>query len=710
VTHSFTTPSGLVVTRGEEAIDAPQGLDALIDSLGTRQGLLLRCNFAFPGRYRPHWLGFVDPPLRLSLRGDRLSCRALNARGGVLLPAIAAAFAQGGIADLATGPDLVEGRLATGETLFDTLRSLVAGFGSDDPHIGLFGPFGFDLAFHTLGLERRVRPQADHDDMVLYLPDRIVVADHPETGRAKIVSYDFALDGHATEGLPRTGRASTLQGRAAGGAAQEQPYAEMVRRAVDACRSGELFEVVLAQTFRRELPAGPDALFRLLDRINPSPYEFLANLGTEALVGASPEMFVRVEGRRVESCPISGTVRRGGDAIADSERALELLNSAKAAAELTMCTDIDRDDKAGLCEPGSIRLLGRRQIETYSHLLHTVDHVEGRLRPDRDAIDAFRAHVWAVTLTGAPRREAISFIDANEASPRRWYGGAIGRLGFDGRLDTGIVLRSMRLADGAAEITVGATILHSSDPIDEERETVTKASALLRTLDLASAGAAQPEKAQVPPSAARAGGTAGTPVTILGGAPFAQTLETLLRSAGADVALQPLAAAPRGGWNDGAYIVSPDLSDAALDATREALASLLAAQRPVLALGHGLVALAQLFGARVEPANTPRHGERMEAELSAGPSWLLPSRPGPLVVGCYHRRVVLSRQLPDVLREIARSDAGEVLALEHATLPVGGLLFRPESLLTGDPVGPLQAFLQRATEGISSPQRESMTS
>jgi anthranilate synthase len=696
VTHSFATPSAIVVTRSEEIISAPQGLDALIDALGARQGLLLRCNFAFPGRYRPHWLGFVDPPLRFSLRSDRLSCRALNERGTVILPAIAEAFARGGVADLETGPDSVGGRLATGETLFETLRSLVAGLSSDDPHLGLFGPFGFDLAFHTLGLQRRARQQADHDDMVLYLPDRIVAADHPETGQAKVITYEFALGARSTQGLSRTGTASDPAGTAPfANNRQEQPYPDMVRRAVEVCRSGELFEVVLAQTFRREMSAGPDALFRLLDRVNPSPYEFLANLGTEALVGASPEMFVRVDGRRVESCPISGTVRRGEDAIADAERALELLNSPKAAAELTMCTDIDRDDKAGLCEIGSIRLVGRRQIETYSHLLHTVDHVEGILRPDRDAIDAFRAHVWAVTLTGAPRREAIAFIDANEDNPRRWYGGAIGRLGFDGRLDTGIVLRSMRLADGAAEITVGATILHSSDPADEERETLTKAGALLRTLELASEQIAQPEVIRAAPLTGREGEVTPIPVTILGGAPFAQTLAALLASAGAEVALQPLIAASGRQWGERAYIVSPDLSDEALDTTRALLNELLGAGRPVLALGHGMVALAQAFGAKTAQASAPRHGERVLARPLAG-SWLLGGNTEPLVVGCYHRHVVPAGQVPACLREIAYSDAGEVLALEHEALPVAGLMFRPESLLTRDPGRLIHSFLERA--------------
>lgn len=694
MTHSFATPSGLVVTRSETLANATQSLDALIDALGTRQGLLLRCNFTFPGRYRPAWIGFVDPPIRIALRADVLSCRALNARGAVLLPAIAKAFSDGGIADLTVVPDAITGRLATSETVFETLRSLVSAFGSSDAHLGLFGPFGFDMAFHTLQLQRDAARGAGHEDMVLYLPDLIVAADHPETGQARVIAYDFTLGLSSTHGLPRAGAEAEPPGAPAGTPAASRSYADMVRQAVEACRSGELFEVVLAQTFRRETKAGPDALFRLLDRINPSPYEFLANLGSEALVGASPEMFVRVDGSRVESCPISGTVRRGGDALIDAERALELLNSSKAAAELTMCTDIDRDDKAGLCVPGSVRLLGRRQIETYSHLLHTVDHVEGQLRPDRDAIDAFRAHVWAVTLTGAPRQEAIAFIDANEGAPRRWYGGAIGRLGFDGRLDTGIVLRSMRLAGGVAEIAVGATILHSSDPEDEERETQTKASALLRTLDMAAQQAAQSRE----PACAARPTPAAIPlaVTILGGEPFAQSLQVLLETAGGQVVRRPLVAGAGGLTQDGAYIVAPDLSDRGLADARDAITQLLAEGRPVLALGHGMVALAQVFGAEATLSQAPRHGDRALAVPSAGASWMLPGATEPFSVGCYHRYVVASGGVREPLRVTARSEAGEVLAVEHAALSVAGLLFRPESLLTQHAGALIREFITRA--------------
>lgn len=114
-------------------------------------------------------------------------------------------------------------------------------------------------------------------------------------------------------------------------------------------------------------------------------------------------MFVRVEGRRVETCPISGTIARGQNAIEDADQIRQLLNSRKDEAELTMCTDVDRNDKSRLCEPGSVRVIGRRQIELYSHLIHTVDHVEGLLRPEFDALDAFLTHTWAVTVTGAPK-------------------------------------------------------------------------------------------------------------------------------------------------------------------------------------------------------------------------------------------------------------------------------------------------------------------
>ena len=195
----------------------------------------------------------------------------------------------------------------------------------------------------------------------------------------------------------------------------------------------------------------PAAFYERLRRRNPAPYEFFLNLGEgEYLVGASPEMYVRVTGDRVETCPIAGTVPRGASPLADAENIRALLSSAKEESELTMCTDVDRNDKSRICVPGSVKVIGRRQIELYSRVIHTVDHVEGRLRPEFDALDAFLTHMWAVTVTGAPKTWAMQFIEDHEASPRRWYGGAVGVLGFDGSMNTGLTLRTAHIRDGLA--------------------------------------------------------------------------------------------------------------------------------------------------------------------------------------------------------------------------------------------------------------------
>ncbi len=227
----------------------------------------------------------------------------------------------------------------------------------------------------------------------------------------------------------------------------------------------------------------PAAFFERLRQRNPAPYEFFLNLGEgEYLVGASPEMYVRVTGDRVETCPIAGTVARGASPLEDAVNIAALIGSAKEESELTMCTDVDRNDKSRICEPGSVKVIGRRQIEIYSRVIHTVDHVEGRLRPGFDALDAFLTHMWAVTVTGAPKTWAMQFIEDHEDAPRRWYGGAVGMIGVDGGMNTGLTLRTAHIRSGIAAVRTGATLLFDSDPAAEERETQLKARALLETL------------------------------------------------------------------------------------------------------------------------------------------------------------------------------------------------------------------------------------
>src|SRR5690606_15979071 len=177
----------------------------------------------------------------------------------------------------------------------------------------------------------------------------------------------------------------------------------VVAKAKESFRRGDLFEVVPSQTFFAPGTQQPSSGSRRLRTVNPAPCGALLNLrDQEYLVSAPPELYVRVEGRRAERCPISGAMPRGEDVFGDAAMIRELLNSSKDEAELTMCTDVDRNDKSRICEPGSVRVIGRRQIEMYSKVIHTVDHIEGTIRDGFDAIDAFLTHMWAVTVTGAP--------------------------------------------------------------------------------------------------------------------------------------------------------------------------------------------------------------------------------------------------------------------------------------------------------------------
>jgi len=277
-------------------------------------------------------------------------------------------------------------------SVMSLVRDLMAAFGAnDDPLLGLFGAFAYDLVFQIEDLVQKRPREKDQRDIVLYVPDRLLAYDRA-TGRGVVLSYDLP----GTENRPRDcrakrpkrlcqdawprifrSRARRISGHGRDGARRVCP-----RRSVRGGAGGSCLPN-LANARRRKCSSG-------CSRINPSPYGALMNLGDgEFLVSASPEMFVRSDGKRVETCPISGTIARGVDAIGDAEQIRQLLNSEKDEFELNMCTDVDRNDKARVCVPGTIKVLARRQIETYSKLFHTVDHVEGMLRPGFDALDAF---------------------------------------------------------------------------------------------------------------------------------------------------------------------------------------------------------------------------------------------------------------------------------------------------------------------------------
>ena len=409
----------------------------------------------------------------------------------------------------------------------------------------------------------------------------------------------------------------------------------MVRGAKESFRRGDLFEVVPGQTFFESALDSPATVFGRLRRRNPAPYGFLMNLGeSEYLIGASPEMFVRVEGRRVETCPISGTIRRGRNAIEDAEQIKALITSEKDESELTMCTDVDRNDKSRICEPGSVRVIGRRQIELYSRLIHTVDHVEGTLRPAFDALDAFLCHAWAVTVTGAPKAWAMQFIEDHERSSRAWYGGAVGLVGFDGNLNTGLTLRTIRVQDGVAQVRVGATLLYDSDPEAEEEETHVKASALMDAIRRPDGVA--PEE---PRDSFTKVGVGKRILLVDHQDSFVHTLANYLRQTGAEVVT----------WRSGfphadldalapdLVVLSPGPGNPADFDLSGTLAALRARRLPVFGVclgsaGHGRASRRQARRARLPDARQAVVDRRARRRALRRPAQALPRRPLPLAL------------------------------------------------------------------------------
>ncbi|HEX4288260.1 MAG TPA: anthranilate synthase component I, partial [Trebonia sp.] len=483
-TIEMTTGGGVAVTRTAEAFD-PAELARVADLVDRRRGGVLSSGMEYPGRYSRWHMAYVNPPLEITTHGRYVTARALNDRGLVILPAIADAMRKAGheqpadnskkrpeaAAEITVVVPEGEGAFTEEErsrqpTVFSVLRAIVAALGCADPHLGLYGAFGYDLAFQFEPVRLRLDRPRDQRDLVLHLPDEIYVLDRRRE-EAVVYRYEFAAGGASTAGRAR----ETADTPEPAGDVKEIPanptpgvYAAMVERAKERFKCGDLFEVVPGHVFYGRC-ASPAAFYERLRERNPAPYEFAFNLGDgEYLVGASPEMYVRVTGDRVETCPISGTIARGTDPLEDAANIATLLGSAKDESELTMCTDVDRNDKSRVCVPGSVKVIGRRQIEMYSRLIHTVDHIEGRLRPGFDALDAFLTHMWAVTVTGAPKTWAMQFIEDNETAPRRWYGGAVGKIGFDGSMNTGLTLRTAHISGGIAAVRAGATLLYDSDP------------------------------------------------------------------------------------------------------------------------------------------------------------------------------------------------------------------------------------------------------
>jgi anthranilate synthase len=355
-----------------------------------------------------------------------------------------------------------------------------------------------------------------------------------------------------------------------------------------------------------------------------------------------------------------------------------LLNSKKDESELTMCSDVDRNDKSRVCEPGSVRMIGRRQIEMYSRLIHTVDHIEGRLRDGMDAFDGFLSHAWAVTVTGAPKLWAMRFIEKHEKSPRSWYGGAVGMINFNGDMNTGLTLRTIRIKDGIAEVRAGATLLFDSDPDAEEAETELKASAMLAAIRGATASNDPSSRGD----AARVG--EGASILLVDHEDsFVHTLANYFRQTGAKVSTvrSPISDRLFDELKPDLVVLSPGPGNPSDFDCKKTITSARSRDIPIFGVCLGMQALAEAAGGTLRQLAVPMHGKPSRIMIN-GNSMVFSGIENNVAVGRYHSLFVDPVTLPDNFVVTAETDDGVVMGMEDKSGTMAAVQFHPESIMS----------------------------
>ena len=359
----------------------------------------------------------------------------------------------------------------------------------------------FDHLTHTLSAIASLHTETPNLEARYRIAETAIFEALERTSRPSVAEVTGSHSRPLNRDAP--GQAAPTAGSPVATSLGRDEYIHAVRVAKDAIAAGEAIQVVLARRQSFDLPADPSTgatldgigLYRALRRVNPSPYLFYVRVPAFEVVGASPELLLQVQGDRLTTHPIAGTRPRGVDDREDALLAEQLQADPKERAEHVMLVDLGRNDLGRVARPGTVTVSKYMEVERYSHVLHLVSHVEARLRPELDALDALRSVFPAGTLSGAPKIRAMQLIAAAEGERRGLYGGAVGYLGYDGNLDTAITIRSAVLKDGQAHVHTGAGIVAGSVPEREFEETEHKAAALRRAIEMA-AGVPEPPRAE----------------------------------------------------------------------------------------------------------------------------------------------------------------------------------------------------------------------
>lgn len=370
---------------------------------------------------------------------------------------------------------------------------------------GAVGYISYDVVRYFENLPATAKKDVPVPEAAFMLPDVLVIFDHAKHQITLLANAHYQGDANAAyddaltridaviealrQPLPAIPTAERPLGDTPRANLSQSQYEDAVRRAKEYIAAGDAFQIVLSQRFERQTSAPPLAIYRALRATNPSPYMFFLNFADEfVLMGASPEMMVRLEDGIAETHPIAGTRPRGKTAEEDNALAEELINDEKERAEHVMLVDLGRNDLGRVCEYGTVTVPDMMFIERYSHVMHIVSRVQGKLRAGMDAFDLLRATFPAGTLSGAPKVRAMQIIEALEGTRRNTYGGAVGYFSYDGSMDTCITIRSLFMREGHVYVQAGAGIVADSDPTREYEECHNKARALSTAIEYAERG------------------------------------------------------------------------------------------------------------------------------------------------------------------------------------------------------------------------------
>jgi len=693
----FTTEHNVQVLFQREQLKDNAVLEKIIDRLDYEKGMVLSSGVDYPGRYNRWEVGFVNPPVEIIALKSGIKFAALNDRGVFILKFLKSILLDNDLIKLVSESKcMFEVSIESGNKVFTEeqrshqpslitpLNILTKEFSQlSENMLGFFGAFGYELLFEfescVLSKTRTGQEEIYH----LFFVDELYVVDKQREESYQL-TLEFLFDNETSIGTKvepyckvKHEELQNFKSESKIKASwSDEDFAKKVDEAREEIRVGNVFEVVLSRELSAKVSGSRASLYRSLKEINPSPYEYFCQFGSEQIVGTSPEMFVRCEKDLVESCPISGTIKRGVDPIEDEHRIRDLLNSYKDEVELTMCTDVDRNDKSRICEPGSVELITRRSIEKYSGLFHTVDHVKGKLRSEFTGLDAFLSHMWAVTLTGSPKKKAAQIIENKEDGLRYWYGGSVGCLGFNGDVNSAITIRTINIKNDVARYRVGATLVWDSVGVEEAEETKTKATLFYKALNQLNPVVKNIASVDKITKKIKA-------VMIDHEDSFVHTLSSYFRELGVELeTYRSGVLTPKDIQQKGIDLVvySPGPGVPEDFKLAQFIREVTNLGIPQFGICLGLQGMVEAFGGDIVLLDEPRHGKKWNLSHSGG--GIFKGIDDNVEVAAYHSLIANPKTMPECFEVTAKNEHGHIMAVRHRDKPLSAVQFHPESILT----------------------------